>query len=315
LVHPPVLDIEKVWANFHVNDVYYFGRRKMLRAGLRWITSLLTGGWLLPVPRSLFDNSPLRRLLRRSVPWEGVARCIESGHLDALGLCATGYSSANSVTHFQARADIGEWSRPKHIGRRAQLGLSHLLASMAVPLIFPAERIGEEYFGDGAMRQSAPLSPALHLGANRLLVVGMRSSGGSGVWNRRANQTTPPAPGQLFGYALDNLFTDSIVSDMEQINRINSILRIAPHAVPGARLVESVVILTPSEDPRHLAARHLHCLPPSLRALLRVIGASDAAGAQLASYLMFEGAYTRDLIALCYKDALSKGEAIRALLA
>ncbi len=189
------------------------------------------------------------------------------------------------------------------------------MASMAVPLIFPSERVGDEYFGDGAMRQGAPLSPALHLGANRLLVIGMRSSGGSGVWNaaprRRRHR---PTPGQLFGYALDNLFTDSIVTDMEQINRINSILRVAPQAVPGTHLVESVVILTPSEDPRQVAARHLHCLPPSLRALLRVIGASDTAGAQLASYLMFEGAYTRDLIALGYKDAMTKGEAIAGLL-
>jgi NTE family protein len=118
----------------------------------------------------------------------------------------------------------------------------------------------------------------------------------------------------LFGYALDNLFTDSIVSDMEQINRINGILRVAPHAVPGTRVVESVVIVTPSEDPRQVAARHLHCLPPSMRALRRVIAASDAAGAQLASYLMFEGEYTRDLIALGYKDAMSKAEAIRGLL-
>jgi NTE family protein len=311
--HEAVLDIERVWANFRVNDVFYVGRRKMLRAGLRWIVSLLTGGWLAPVPRSLFDNTPLRMLLTNSVPWEGLARCIDGGHLQALGLCATGYASATSVTHFQGRADIEAWERPKHVGRRVRLGLEHLMSSMAVPLIFPAERVGHEYFGDGALRQGAPLSPALHLGANRLLVIGMRSSGGSGVWNRRL-AASPPTPGQLFGYALDNLFTDSIVSDMEQINRINGILRVAPHAVPGTRIVESVVIVTPSEDPRQVAARHLHCLPPSLRALLRVSGASDAAGAQLASYLMFEGEYTRDLIALGYKDAMSKAEALRGLL-
>lgn len=312
--HAAISDIERVWANFHVKQVYYVGRRQMLRAGLRWVSSLLTGGWLMPVPRSLFDNTPLHGLLTRNVPWEGVAASIRDGYLDALGLSATSYASALSVTHFQARADIPEWTRPRHVGRRVQFTLPHLMASTAVPLIFPAERIGDEYFGDGAMRQAAPLSPALHLGANRLLIVGMRSSAGHGVWNRPARPIAPPTPGQLFGYALDNLFTDSIVSDLEQINRTNKILQIAPQAVPGTHLVDSVVILTPSEDPRQVAARHMEVLPPSLRALLRVIGASDDAGAQLASYLMFEGDYTRELIAMGYKDAMGKADAIRSLL-
>jgi NTE family protein len=142
----------------------------------------------------------------------------------------------------------------------------------------------------------------------------MRGSAGGGVSKRRSAPDAPPTPGQLFGYALDNLFSDQIYADLEHIYRVNEILQVAPQLMPRARTVEKVVFLTPTEDPRQVAARHLDRLPPALKVLLRVMGASDSAGAQLASYLMFEGEYTRDMIRLGYRDAMAQGDEIRALL-
>lgn len=306
--------IENVWANFSIPHVYLTGRRQMLGAGLHWIGSLLSGGVLLRAPRSLFDNSPLRKMVTRELDWSRLAQNIEAGNLDGLALCATAYGTARSVAFFQARAGIGEWSRRNHVGRRIEFSHEHLMASMSVPLLFPPEKIGDEYYGDGAMRQLAPLSPALHLGANRLLVIGMRSTGGGGVSARVSAPHAEPTAGQLFGYALDNLFSDQIYSDLEQIDRINDIVRVAPQLMPAARLVESVVFLTPTEDPRRIAMRHMASLPPSLKALMRVMGARDQAGAQLASYVMFESGYTQELIALGYRDAMAQSQEIQNLL-
>src|SRR5690606_23020528 len=155
---------------------------------------------------------------------------------------------------------------------------------------------------------------AVRLGADRLLIIGMRPPGTGGMTRRRSTPHAQPTPGQIAGFALDNLFTDQIWADLEQIERVNRTLRVAPQVYPHARLIEQVVFISPSEDMRTIAERCMHTLPPSLKALLRVVGARDARGAQLASYLMFESEYTRALIELGYRDGLTHAAEVRALL-
>ncbi len=307
-----VAGLEHVWANFRSSQVFHVDMPHMLRAGAHWVLSLVSGGLVLSPPKSMLDNSPLRQLLGVHVDCEGIRRSIARGHLHAFALCATSYSTGHSVAFFDGADSIAEWSRVQRFGRRNPLTLDHLMASAAIPLLFPPIKIGDDYFGDGAVRQMHPLSPAIHLGADRLLVIGVRARRAAGVSVNRIN-TTMPTPGEVFGYMLDTLFTDQIYSDLEQLERINDLVLDAPQAAHGERSIQTLM-LAPSVDPREIAARHTGGMPRGLRALLRVIGGRDASIYQLASYLMFESGYTRALIELGYRDAMQARAALMAFM-
>jgi NTE family protein len=306
-----VAGLEDVWANFRVSQVFMVGWSHMLRAGLHWALSLMSGGLLLTPPRAVLDNAPLRALLQRHVEWGGIPLSIERGHLQAVALCATSYASGQSVAFYDGVRELDDWARSQRLGRRTTLTLEHLMASVAIPLLFPPMAVAEEYFGDGAMRQLNPLSPAIHLGADRLLILGVRARRGAGVAPSSV-APTPPTPGEIFGYMLDTLFTDQIYGDLEQLERLNQLVRADP-STRGLRHVDTLM-LAPSVDPTDIAARHVDEMPAGLRALLRVMGAKDLAGSQLASYLMFEAGYTRELIELGYRDAMEVQPALLAFM-
>jgi NTE family protein len=307
-----VAGLERVWANFRSGQVFHVNTSHMLRAGAHWVLALMSGGLVLSPPKSMLDNTPLRELLGKHVDCAGIRRSIERGHLRAFSLCATSYSTGHSVAFFDGIDSIPDWARVQRVGCRTELTLDHVMASAAIPLLFPPIRIGEEYFGDGAMRQLHPLSPAIHLGADRLLIIGVRARRAAGVTVNRQNAVMP-SPGEIFGYMLDTLFTDQIYADLEQLGRINTLVHSAPEATRGERTIETLM-LAPSVDPREIAGRHVREMPRGLRALLRVIGGRDTSGYQLASYLMFEAGYTRALIELGYRDAMEARGAITAFM-
>jgi NTE family protein len=304
--------LERVWRDFQVGHVFKADTLSMCRSGLHWLLAMMSAGWLLPPPKSLFDNSPLRALLKQQFDFDNIERAIDAGHLDAIAMSAAGYVNAQSVSFYQAKTDCDPWTRMRRCGRPTRLDLEHLMASVAVPFLFPPVFIEDEFYGDGAMREANPFSPAIHLGAQRLLVIGTRNES-------RPPRAMPHSPtfGQIFGYMLDALFSDGLYSDLERLTQLNDLVeRAGPLSTDGVplRRIDMLVIL-PSRDLSEIARRHLTSLPRTLRMLLRTMGALNTGGGQLMSYLLFQDSYTRELIALGYEDAMKRSEDLRAFLA
>lgn len=312
-----VKEMEQVWAGFEVNQVYKADAVSMLKSSLHWFTALVLGGLGKRNPVSLLDPSPLEKLLRRNIRFYRIDRAIRTGLIDALAVTASAYSSARSVTFYQCGERPASWSRTRRIGQPTDIRVEHLMASAAVPFIFPAVRIGSEYFGDGSMRHRAPLSAPIHLGADRLLVISVRDEHPDPEPEPGA-EPGPPSLAHLAGYMLDSLFMDGLYGDLERVTRINMLLEQLGSSglkspIENLRRIDSMIML-PSRDIRDVAEEHANELPLTLRLLLKGLGATSRDGRQLVSYLLFESGFTRDLIDMGYRDGVARKDELEAFL-
>lgn len=316
----------RVWAGFRAEQVYRADSLGVIRSGAQWLT-LFSIGWLVARwrrarPRSLLDNGPLGELLRTMVPLERLPRMIKGRHVAALAVTASSYTSGEHVTFYESHEPPQPLVRSQRLALPARLSHQHLLASAAIPFVFPAHELpmegGSHWFGDGSMRQTAPLSPAIHLGAQRVLIIGagrMHEPPG-----RRAPNLGYPTLAQVAGHALSGIFLDALANDIERLERVNRTLALVPEALRAGsalRPVETLVI-APSRRLDDLAAEHQASLPKPVRALLRGVGVgasvAHAGGAALASYLLFEAPYTQALMALGEADTRARRAEVLAFL-
>ena len=299
---------EWVWKNFKTSQVYDCTWRKVFGYLLQNYISKFRKN-KKERPTSLLNNEPLSKLLTELVDFKRIDRNILSGHLDAISISASSYSDGDSISFFQSSVS-DEWQRAKRRGVKTVLTTRHLMASSAIPLVFPCVQIGNDYFGDGSIHQLSPLSPTIHLGADKILIIGVEQPKQDKYYQ---NQEFHPNTSYISGHLLETLFTDSLNADIERMQRVNTTLTHTSEEKIGLKKVESLLI-NPSRNFNAIASKHYSHMPSAIKFLLRLVGVTENSESALISYLMFEKPFTEELIELGYQDGLERLDEIMNFL-
>lgn len=307
--HLGVRKLEWVWRHIHADQVYQASIGGALsHLGKMALKGVQSDG-ASRSPGSLFNSTPLRCLLNELISFERIDRNINSGALEAVSLDASCYDNSQSITFFQGHSLIENWQRARRSGQRTRLNADHLLASSAIPLVFPSVRLNQEYYGDGSVHQLAPLSSPIHLGADKIMVINLESP--HKVQPRELEHH--PKTATIAGHLLDTIFSDTLNSDLERLERINSTLSLIPDEsrkdLP-LKQIETLVI-KPSEDLSLIASRYFQDMPFAIKMMIKALGINEHSDSSIGSYLLFEQSYCSALINLGYEDAMCQIDDIK----
>jgi NTE family protein len=312
-----VAGLEKLWGNLRSEQVHRVGYMELLGSTLKLLLSFFRSGTTFGRPLSLFDNTPLYHLLLENIQLQNLPKLIEQNHLHALCITALGYNSGQSISFFQGDAEVNAWKRSRRTGIRSELTHKHLMASSALPALFPAVKIRDEYFGDGAMRQTAPMSAALHLGAEKLLVVGVSGNKSKQVKQQTFPNYYSPSIAQMFAQLMNSAFIDAMEEDIDMMHRFNNFIEEINEKKRQELNVRpvDVLVISPSIHFDEVAASHIGSLPKAMRVFLKTIGATrPGGGASVASYLLFEASYCQELMQHGYADCMAQEDKVRSFL-
>lgn len=313
-----VEDLNNLWRELKTERVFKTSWGDLIGGGSRLAMSLFNEGIGKNKSIALLDNEPLREFLGEYIDFSQLREGIKAGDLKAICVTAMNYSSGESVSFFEGDESVEEWRRYRRTGVAAKLSLDHLMASAAIPGIFPAAKVGADFYADGALRQVAPISPALHLGADKVFVIGVSGNRNPVHWAKR---TVPakhsPSIAQVFGHLFNSAFIDSLEGDLEHLERVNELLRLIPEDVRREHDIQlkpvETMVISPSKELDKMAGRKIRHMPKSVRVFLRSAGGTTkGGGAATSSYLLFEKPYIDELIELGYKDAMWERDKIQA---
>lgn len=309
--------LERIWMHFSCDQIYRTDFWGVSGSLSRLVRSLVIGRRYKNDPVSLLDNLPLRNLLREVIKFDNIQSAIDNGALHAIAVNCSGLESGESVSFFQGHYSINNWQRQRRVGLRSRITLDHLMASSAIPMIFPAVKIHREFFADGAVRQLAPLSPVLHLGAEKIMVIGV--SGYAHERKERQSSKSYPSPAKVMGHMLNAAFLDSMETDVERLRRINRTVSKIPEAVRKKEGMElkhiELLEINPSQSIDDIAGQHAHEIPRALKLALGGSGNASHNGSGVLSYLLFSHGFCKALIDLGYNDAMRRSDEIKAFFA
>lgn len=306
------------WNGITSDKVYGLRSAILVRSIGRWLERLALGGaGGTPGSGGLLDNRPLREFLAGCIDFDGIRANVASGRLRAVAITATSFATGYTVSFIEGGPDVAVWTRVQRIAAKTRLTLDHVMASSAIPIVFPAVEVDGAYYADGSVRQGAPLSAAVHLEADRILAIGTRP----------AIPPLPPAPAralqptpvEALTLLLDTVFMDALDADSERLKRLNRTLALLP---PGTVTPEKlrrvdIQVVRPAKSLGPIVARCIRSvdrLPRAMRLIVRGLGIGGEAGAGFLSYLLFEPAYTGLLIEQGYADGKAQMPAIEAFL-
>lgn len=302
--------LERIWRNIKPDHVFRTDLRSLSTISMKWMKDLSLGGVLGRTAQSLLDTSPLKKLLAENFPFHRIESMIAAGYIEALAISATNISTTNSVTFVQDKGQFPLWKRFKRIAEKGHIGIDHLMASSAVPIFFPSVKVGDRYFADGCLRNVAPLSPAVHLGADKIFAINVRA-------REKINEHTVPHKsqsdiGETVGVLMNAVFMDAIDMDIERLNRINEIIKFVPESEMKKHQWRPIKVMSisPSENIANIASECSHKIPYVVRYLLKGLGTEKTTN-NIASYILFDSEFCSRLIKLGYKDGMAQRDKIK----
>lgn len=308
--------LTQLWSEISTDSVFYADLLTLSRGSFEWVTDFSFRKKENDTSlRSIFSTTPLRSLLTKSCHFENIQRKIDKGILNAISISTLEYDSISSKTFFQGRTDLKSWERPMHRGEKAQLTVDHVMASAAIPILFPPVKIGDRFYGDGCIRNQSPCAASIYLGAEKIIAVGVRRKLDTWYTYHHSESTSSPSMARLINVIFHSVMMDGLESDVERITQTNhhlALLTAEQKKTLSVREVECLWI-APSVDFSKLAYQKSDKLPRLIRYILSGPG-SLAESSELISYLLFEKSYCEQLVEIGFADGMREKEAIEKFL-